>query len=191
MAERHAGPVRVGLIVGSVREGRRAPDVASWVLDGSRARDDLDVRVLDLLDFDLPVMTAAVQPMRAARTYDDDRVTSWSRAVDDCEAFILLTPEYNHGVPGALKNAVDHLGPEWVGKAVAFVSWGSEGGVRAVEQWRAILSNFQMTDVRQQVALSTFYDYEHGQLNAGDRRQAQLDGLLDQLVEAAVRLRRN
>jgi NAD(P)H-dependent FMN reductase len=77
-----------------------------------------------------------------------------------------------------------------VGKAVAFVSWGSEGGVRAVEQWRAILSNFSMIDVRQQVALSTFYDYEEGQLRAGDRRQAQLDALFDQLVEAAVRLRR-
>ena len=189
MDRQPVGDVRVGLIVGSVRIGRRAPDVAHWVMDKMRVRSELDVRVLDLLDFDLPVMTAAVQPMRAARAYDDERVTVWSRAVDDCEAFIFLTPEYNHGVPGALKNAVDHLGPEWVGKAVAFVSWGSEGGVRAVEQWRAILSNFQMSDVRTQVALSTFHDFEQGQLRAGTRRQAQLDGLLDQLVEVALQLR--
>jgi NAD(P)H-dependent FMN reductase len=128
--------------------------------------------------------------MRAGRTYSDGRVTAWSREVDACEAFVFLTPEYNHGVPGAFKNAVDHLGPEWQGKTVAFVSWGSEGGVRAVEQWRAIVSNFRMVDVRQQVALSTRQEVKDGRLHPSDQRSDRLAEMLDELVDLSLRLRR-
>ena len=66
------------------------------------------------------------------------------RGRGDPWGFVSDTPEYNHGVPGAFKNAVDSLGPEWVGKAVGFVSYGADGGVRCVEHWRAIVASFQM-----------------------------------------------
>ncbi len=181
--------VRLGIIVGSVREGRRASEVAEWVLDQVRERVDLEVFVLDLRALDLPLMTAPTHPMRAGRTYADGRVRDWSQQVDACEAFVFLTPEYNHGVPGAFKNAVDHLGPEWQGKTVAFVSWGSEGGVRAVEQWRTIVSNFRMVDVRQQVSLSTRHEVRDGRLEPSDQRPGHLHTMLDELADLSRRLR--
>lgn len=184
-------PVIVGLIIGSVREGRRAMEVAEWAASIVGARVDIELHVLDLKHFELPMMTAATNPMRAGRVYADDVVRAWSRAVDECEAFILLTPEYNHGVPGALKNAVDHLGPEWVGKAVGFISWGSAGGIRAVEQWRVILANFTMFDVRQQVVLLLPHELDNGVLAPNERREVDLARLLDDLVDTVVRLGRH
>ncbi|WP_324617852.1 NADPH-dependent FMN reductase [Mycolicibacterium diernhoferi] len=110
------------------------------------------------------------------------QVRRWGQAVDACDGFIFVTPEYNHGVPGAFKNAVDSLGPEWFGKTVGFVSYGADGGVRAVEQWRQIVANMQMFDVRAQVALSLFSEFGPGGFTPAGRRPGELSVLLDQLI---------
>lgn len=181
---------RIGIVVGSVREVRRADVVARWVHEVGSTRGDAAYELLDLRSFDVPLLTAATSPMRAGRRYDSPHVTAWGEAVDACDGFVFVTPEYNHGVPGAFKNAVDSLGPEWVGKTVGFVSYGADGGVRCVEQWRAIVANFQMVDVRQQVALSAFHDFdEAGRLTLQDRRAAELEMLLDQLVTLTAKVR--
>lgn len=181
--------VKIGIIVGSVREGRRAGAVAQWVHDAATGRGDLDAELVDLRAFDVPLLTSETLPMAADRSYDSPGVAAWSRAVDACDGFVMVTPEYNHGVPGALKNAVDSLGPEWVGKTIGFVSYGADGGVRCVEHWRSIVANFQMLDVRQQVAMSLFTDFDGAELAPLERRATELSTLLDQLAGLTAKVR--
>ena len=112
----------------------------------------------------------------------------WGETIDGYDGFIFVTPEYNHSVPGPFKNAFDSIGPEWQGKTVGFVSYGAENGVRAVEHWRAIVANFSMYDVRQQVSLSIFTEMGENGLTLADRRAGELETLLDQLIPATRKL---
>lgn len=153
-------------------------------------RSDAQFEIIDLKAYDVPLLTAPVPPAAANRQYDSENVRRWSRAIDACDGFVFVTPEYNHGVPGALKNAVDVLGPEWFGKTVGFVSYGADGGVRAVEQWRQIVANLQMLDVRAQVALSLFQECSDG-FSPLERRDGELTALLDQLITLTAHLHRS
>lgn len=175
--------MKIGIIVGSIREGRKGLSVGEWVLQAAqeRASEGVEYELLDLSTFNVPLLTAATLPGAANKQYDSAEVTAWSRAIDACDGFIMVTPEYNHGVPGALKNAFDVLGTEWARKAVAFVSYGAESGVRAVEHWRAIVSNFQMADVRQQVSMSIFTEFGPDGFAPAERRADELTELFDQL----------
>lgn len=96
----------------------------------------------------------------------------------------VLHPRVQPRRPGALKNAVDCLGNEWVGKPVGFVGYGSVGGVRAIEQWRTILINFSMVSVRAELNLSLFTDVKDGSFQPTDRRADELATLFDQLEKA-------
>lgn len=126
--------MKIGIIIGSTREGRTGAAVGQWVMDRAQAKGDADFELIDLKDFNLPMYTSATLPMMANKVYDSEEVTAWSRAIDSCDGFIFVTPEYNHGVPAPLKNAVDSLGSEWSQKSSALVGYGAVGGVRAVEQ---------------------------------------------------------
>lgn len=172
----------IGIILGTIREGRAGERVAHWVYEHASRREGTKFEAIDLKDFDVPLLTAPLPPAAAERQYESENVLRWSQAIDNCDGFIFVTPEYNHGVPGALKNAVDTLGPEWFGKTVGFVSYGADGGVRAVEQWRQIVTNFQMLDVRAQVSLSLFQEFGDGGFTPAERRAGELDALLDQLI---------
>lgn len=180
--------MRIGIVVGSIREGRNGKAVGDWVAKGAAQRTDADFEVLDLKEFEVPLLASATVPGAANKQYDSPNVTRWSQAIDSCDGFIFVTPEYNHGVPGALKNAFDSLGNEWFRKTVAFVSYGADGGIRAVEQWRQIVANFQMVDVRAQVALSLFQDFGGDGFAPQDRRDGELSTLLDQLIPLTGKL---
>jgi NAD(P)H-dependent FMN reductase len=181
--------MKIGIVIGSIREGRKGELVANWVAEAAAARDGVTVEILDLKEFGVPLLTSETVPAAANRQYDSPEVTRWSQAVDGCDGFVFVTPEYNHGMPGPFKNAVDSIGPEWTGKTVAFVAYGADGGVRAVEQWRQVVVNFQMVDVRAQVSLSLFTDFGSDGLALLDRREGELGTLLDQLVDLTGRLR--
>ena len=114
-------------------------------------------------------------------------MTAWSTAIDACDGFIFVTPEYNHAVPGAFKNAVDSLGNEWYGKAVAFVSHGADGGVRAVENWRVVLANFSMVDVRNVVTLGQFTDWTGSDFTPMERRAGELETVLKDIEATTER----
>lgn len=178
--------VKIGVIEGSIRRGRNAAPVAHWVLDNVPKRNDVEFVLLDLASFNLPLYDAPVPPLLANRQYDSEAVQAWSRAIDECDAFLFVTPEYNFGVPGVLKNAVDWLAPEWMNKSAAFVSYGSDGGIRSVEHWRTILANFNMHVVRTNVALSLFTDITEGAVIARERKVEQLQVLVEQLVVSAA-----
>jgi len=185
--------MKFGIIVGSTRPGRKGSTVGRWVHDRALQRDDAPWKVefdlLELEDFDLPLLEEPTVPAAADREYETSQTRCWSETVDGYDGFVFVTPEYNHGVPAALKNAVDVLGPEWAHKAVAFVSYGADGGVRAVEQWRTILANVMMSDVRAQVSLLVFEDWQEGEFRPLDRREGELDTALDQLVEMTEAVR--
>lgn len=182
--------MKIGIILGSIREERLGASVARWVADQAVSREGVDYELIDLKAFDVPLLTSATVPGAANKQYDDERVRNWSAAIDDCDGFVFVTPEYNHGVPGALKNAFDSLGNEWADKAVAFVSYGAEGGVRAVEHWRQIVANFHMFGVRQQISMSLFSEFGPEGVQPAERRADEIATLFDQL-EAATRRRQN
>ena len=179
--------MKIGVIEGSIREGRKGAAVTQWVLRAAQDREPEYVH-LELADFDVPLLTTATVPGAANKVYDSPQVTRWSEAIDDCDAFVFVTPEYNHGVPGGFKNAFDSLGSEWARKPVAFVSYGADNGVRAVEHWRQIVANFHMVGVRQQVSLSRFSEFGDDGLALLDRRDGELDTLFDQLESMAATL---
>jgi NAD(P)H-dependent FMN reductase len=185
--------MKIAVIVGSTRPGRRGTTVGHWVNDHAQQRDDVPGRVqfdlVELEDFDLPLLDEPMVPAAADREYETPQTRAWSQAVDRYDGFVFVTPEYNHGVPAALKNAVDLLGPEWAHKTVAFVSYGTNGGVRAVEQWRTILANLKVSDVRAQVTLMTFDDWKGREFRPLDRREEDLEATLDELVELTDAMR--
>ena len=176
--------MKIGIISGSIRDGRLGHGVAEWVHEQAAGRGGATYELIDLKSFDVPLLTTNVHPMAANKHYDSEAVQRWSDAIDRQDGFIVVTPEYNHGVPGALKNAVDSLGNEWAGKPVAFVGYGSVGGVRAIEQWRQVIANFSMTGVRAEVNLSLFTDFTEGRATPADRHLKTLTTVFDQLEQA-------
>src|SRR5690625_1887939 len=137
--------MNIAIIDGSIRNGGKTADVAEYLLEVAQKRDgNATYELVSLADFNVPLLTTPVHPMAAQGRYDDANVQAWSEKIITFDAYVFVTPEYNHGVPGGFKNAVDVLGPEWVGKSIAFVGHGSVGGVRAVAQWRQIMANFSM-----------------------------------------------
>jgi len=173
----------IGVFLGSVRSGRIGEHIGAWVMDAAAERD-ADYRLLDLADFDVPHLVAEVVPGAANKQYDDPAVTAWSKAVDTCDGFVFVTPEYNHSIPGTMKTASAPLSGGWAGRPVAFVGSGADGGVRAVEHWRQIVANLSMTDIRNQVALNIFgEDVENGELAPREHKQAALTRALSDLEE--------
>ncbi|EEI17658.1 NADPH-dependent FMN reductase [Corynebacterium lipophiloflavum] len=176
---------KIGVILGSVRNGRLGESVANWVMEEASTRGGFEYELVDLASFNVPLLTSATVPAAANKQYDDENTAAWSKAIDACDAFVFVTPEYNHSIPGGFKNAFDALGSEWAGKPVAFVGYGADGGVRAVEAWCLIVSNFSMNDLRNQVSLGLFDDFTNGEftpreIKAGDRSRILGD------IEAAL-----
>ena len=142
---------RIALIIGSTREGRFSERAAQWVQDRiARLPHDIELDVIDLRDHPLPPFDGA-SPIRTPREYADPEVAEFARRVDAADGFLVLTPEYNHAYPAVLKNAIDWTHVEWNRKPVAFVSWGSVGGARAVEQLRAVVVELEAAPLRHAV----------------------------------------
>ena len=185
--------MKIAIIVGSTRPGRKGSTVGRWVHEHARRRDDVPWKVefdlVELDSFDLPLLNEPTVPAAAGRDYETPQTQRWSEAIDAYDGFVFVTPEYNHGVPAAMKNAVDVLGPEWAHKAVGFVSYGADGGVRAVEHWRTILANVMVSDVRAQVSLLVFEDWKDGDFRPLERREGELDTMLGQLVDLTEAVR--
>ena len=108
---------------------------------------------------------------------------AWAEKIKSLDAFIFVTPEYNHAPSGALKNAIDFIYAEWNNKAAGFVSYGSVGGVRAVEHLRLIMGELQVADVRAQVALSLFTDFEnYSVFKPAQNHETSLNTMIDQVI---------
>src|SRR5882762_2835340 len=150
---------RVAIIVGSTRPGRKGEAVARWVYEIAGSRGDAKFELVDIKDYDLPLLDESMSAISGK--YSKDHTKAWSAKIDSFDAFVFVTPEYNHATSGALKNAIDYLYKEWNNKAAGFVGYGGAGGVRAVENLRLVMGEIKIADVRAQVALSLFTDFEN------------------------------
>src|SRR3954469_16827099 len=143
----------IQIILGSTRAQRRGDPIAHWLAGLAGARDDLSCQLVDLARFELPFLTTAPPPMRPDPR--DPAAQEWSETITAGDGYVFVVPEYNHGYPGAVKNALDHLFAEWARKAIGFLSYGAAaGGVRAIEQLRQVAIELDMVPVRRQVAIS-------------------------------------
>lgn len=181
--------VRIAIVLGSTRPGRRGEPVAHWVLEQATARGDASYELLDLADFALPLLDEP-RPASAGK-YEYEHTKRWSDAVDDFDGYVFVTPEYNRGPSGVLKNALDYLYKEWNDKAAGIVSYGSAAsGLRAAEALRLTLGELQIADVRQSVGISLLHDFENFTTFAPQPIHAQnLDVQLDQVVAWSTALR--
>jgi NAD(P)H-dependent FMN reductase len=137
--------VKIGIIVGSTRPGRHADAVANWVFEKAKTRNDAQFEVVDIKDFDLPLLDEPIPPSQAQ--YSKPHTRRWAKKVASFDAYIFVTPEYNHAPSAALKNAIDYLYAEWNNKAAGFVSYGaSASGGRAVEHLRMVMAELQVAD---------------------------------------------
>lgn len=180
--------LRIGIILGSTRPGRRGEQVAKWALEQASLRDDATYELVDLADFNLPHLDE--QHSASQDRYEGEHTKTWSNAIAQYDGFVFVTPEYNHSTSGALKNAIDYLYKEWNNKSAGFISYGVAGGVRAVEHLRLIVGELQIADVRQQVAISLVTDFEaYTTLKAVPHHEASLTTMLNQVVSWAGALR--
>jgi len=140
--------LKIKVIVGSTRANRFSEKPAAWIFDLAKKRTDLEVELLDLSDYPLPFFEEAMPPGLAKDQYENPIVVKWRDKIREADGFIICSPEYNHGYPAVLKNAIDSIYPEWVRKPVGFVSYGSMGGARAVEQLRQVAIEMQMWPIR-------------------------------------------
>src|SRR5690606_5369793 len=140
-----------------------------------------EFELVDVAEFDLPLLDEPIPPSQGK--YSKGHTQRWAAKIGSFDGYGFVTPEYNHGTSGALKNAIDFLYAEWNNKAAGFVGYGSAGGVRAVEQLRLVMAEVQVATVRNQVALSLFTDFEeYTKFKPAAHHEKSLEQMLDQLV---------
>jgi NAD(P)H-dependent FMN reductase len=173
--------IKIAIVTGSTRPGRNNEAVARWVHGIAKTRKDAEVEFVDIQAFNLPLLDEPVPPSMGR--YSKPHTKAWAGKINGFDGFVFVTPEYNHGISGALKNAIDFLFREWNNKAAGFVSYGSAGGVRAVEQLRLVMAEVQIATVRKQVMLSLFSDFENFSTFKPDpRHEKSVHELLDQVI---------
>jgi NAD(P)H-dependent FMN reductase len=178
------------IIVGSTRPGRVGLPVARWVLEAATASGRFDrIDLADLAAIDLPFMDEPSHPRR--RRYEHQHTKDWSARVDAADALVLVTPEYNYGMPAPLKNAIDYLHHEWTYKPVGFVSYGGvSGGTRSVQMAKQVVTAFPMVPVPSVVVpfVQQHLD-EHGVIQPNESMQRSATVMFDELARVAEALR--
>src|SRR6476659_7505887 len=173
--------IKIAIIIGSTLPGRNGEAVAKWVYEVAQKRSDAEFELVDIKDFNLPLLDEPSPPIMGQ--YSKPHTKAWAAKIGSFDAHVFVTPEYNHGISGALKNAIDFLYAEWNNKAAGFVSYGSVGGARAVEHLRLVMGELQVADVRAQVALSLYTDFKDFSQFMPDPRHAEALGqVLEQVV---------
>lgn len=184
---------RLHVILASTRPGRAGEPIAGWFAERARAHGAFDVELIDLAEVALPFFDEPAHPR--LRRYEHDHTKAWSARIDAADAFAFVTPEYNHGYPATLKNAIDFLHFEWQHKPVGFVSYGGvAAGTRAVQQLKQVVVTLKMLPLFEAVSIPFHTQLldEEGRVQANETMEAAADAMLDELVlsEQALRPRR-
>jgi NAD(P)H-dependent FMN reductase len=173
--------LKIAVIIGSTRPGRVGESVAKWVYELAKKRTEAEFELVDINDFNLPLLDEPVPPIMGQ--YSKPHTKVWAAKIGSFDGYVFVTPEYNHGISGALKNAIDFLFREWNDKSAGFVSYGGAGGVRAVEHLRLVMAEVQVATVRNQVALSLFTDFEnYTNFKPAAHHEKSVSQMLDQLI---------
>lgn len=182
--------LKIQIITGSTRPGRVNKQVAEWVYSIASKRANIEVEIVDIADYNLPLLDEPASAMMGT-DYTKDHTKKFSQKIAQADGYIFVTPEYNHSTSGALKNAIDFLYHEWSNKPASFVSYGAEGGVRAVEHLRGVLAQIQVATTQQQVNFTLGNDFENYSTlkPANDSQEKNTEALLDQLTVWAEALK--
>ncbi|MFP7297137.1 NADPH-dependent FMN reductase [Neobacillus niacini] len=167
--------LKIGIILGSTRQGRVSPQVGEWVKGIADQRGDADYEIVDISDYNLPFLgtTDGTEP----------GIALWNEKLASLDGFVFVVQEYNHSITGALKNAIDFAREAWYNKAAGIVSYGSTGGARAAEHLRGILGEVKVADVRTHPTLSLFTDFENGSVfKPQDLHQTNMTAMLDEVI---------
>ena len=172
------------IIIASTREGRKGPSVANWVFEEALKHEQFKTELLDLKEINLPFLDEPHHPNQ--RKYTKQSTIEWSAIIEPTDAFIVVTPEYNHGFPATLKNALDTVYQEWNNKPIAFVSYGGlSGGIRAVELIKPVILALKMLPIVHSVNIPFFAQQidETGKFNANEKMQKSLGSLFSELTK--------
>lgn len=172
---------KIQVITGSTRPGRINLNVAKWVADVAALRDDIDVELVDIADYKLPLLD---EPLPASTgQYQHEHTKKFSAKIAEADGFIFVTPEHNHSISASLKNALDYLYAEWNNKAGAIVNYGyTASGARAAEQLRLVLVQLKVPTVAQQTSIFIPESFEGADFNPTDRNEHDLNATLDELL---------
>ncbi|MBI2607876.1 MAG: NAD(P)H-dependent oxidoreductase [Candidatus Doudnabacteria bacterium] len=179
--------LRIKIILGSTRPNRFSDKPGAWILGEAMKKPGVDAELLDLRDYPLPFYNEPAPPsMVKDGAYPNELVRKWAAKIKQADAFILVAPEYNHGISGVLKNALDSVYAEWNNKAVGFVAYGNVGGARSVEHLRGVAVELQMAPIRSAVHIPSPWNMldEQGNLKPGslDPFQKSAENFLNQLI---------
>jgi NAD(P)H-dependent FMN reductase len=151
--------LKIQVIVGSTREGRQGIKVARWVYKNLKSDGRFNAELLDLKDFPLEFYHDEQTPGAINGNYESEIARRWSSKIREADGYIIVTPEYNRGYPGVLKNAIDYASKEWNNKPLAIVSYGGmAGGARAAEQLKMVSIELQMAPIRETVVIPRIAD---------------------------------
>lgn len=184
----HTTPkINIKVIIGSTRQNRFSEYPARWIYEEAKKASDTDVELLDLRDYPLPFFNEPMSPaMVKDGVYPNEIARTWAEKIREADAFIMVTPEYNHSASGVLKNALDYIYAEWNNKPVGFIAYGGVGGARAVEHLRGIAVELQMAPIRNAIHIPQHWNMldENGKLKAGalDSFNGSAKAFLEQLL---------
>ena len=178
--------INLRIIVASTRPGRKGPAIASWIYKLCTANPLLNTAILDLSEINLPFLDETKHPR--FQEYANQHTKNWSKEIENSDAFIIVTPEYNHSFPAPLKNALDFLYWEWNYKPIAFVSYGGvAGGARAVQQLTPVTTALNMMPLSESVCIPSFTKYidDSGNFNAENGLILSAEAMLAALTKWA------
>ncbi|MDO4431915.1 MAG: NAD(P)H-dependent oxidoreductase [Aerococcaceae bacterium] len=152
--------VKIGIITGSTRDARVNLQVAEYVLNIAQQHPEATFEIVDIKDYNLPRFNEDLAPLMANRQYQLEEVRTWSQKIDSLDGFIFVTPEYNKSITSSLKDAIDHIAPEWNHKAAAIVSYGSTNGIAASYSLRQMLSTLKLATISINAGFNLYTDFE-------------------------------
>jgi NAD(P)H-dependent FMN reductase/GNAT superfamily N-acetyltransferase len=183
--------LRVVVVVCSTRPGALGPVIGEWLTEClAQPAGDLSVELVpvSLAELDLPFLDEEEHP--AAGIYRHEHTRRWSAMVEDADGFIVVTPEYNYGMPASLKNALDYLSREWAWKPVAFVSYGNtSAGTRSVQHAKQVVSTLRLVPTGATVAIRIDEVLQHGRLRPDAGRDRAATVMLEELARLSHALR--
>lgn len=178
--------MKLNIIIGSTRPGRVAPKIAKWVEAVAREHENFEVELVDLADFNLPLLDEAAHPRM--QKYEHEHTKAWAASVASADAFVFLTPEYDSFPPAALVNAIQALAVEWGYKPAGIVSYGGiSGGLRSAQELRTLLGNLNVHAIPQVVPVPLFPKFidEDGVFTPVAEMNEGAKGMLEELFKWA------
>lgn len=171
------------IISSTVRPGRKGPIIANWITELAKLTGNFDVELLDLGEINLPMMNEANHP--ALKKYEHEHTKWWSSKIEEADAFIFVTAEYDYNYPAPLRNALEYLFHEWGYKAAGIVSYGGiSAGTRACNSLKADLSTFKIVPLQEAVNFPFFQQNinDQNEFDATEHAHKAAETMLKQLV---------